>query len=94
MARNRYVVCYDVTDTPRRNRMHKILLGYGDPVQYSVFMCDLSGAELMYMRQDLVGVMNMNEDRLMVVDTGRNGDKRIFSMGVVDKPGRMSCIVI
>lgn len=32
-----YLVCYDVSDDKRRNRIAKILLGYGDRVQYSVF---------------------------------------------------------
>lgn len=34
-----YLVVYDITNNKRRNRVHKLLLGYGTPVQYSVFEC-------------------------------------------------------
>ncbi len=32
-----YVVCYDVTNDKVRNRISKVLLKYGNRVQYSVF---------------------------------------------------------
>lgn len=34
-----YLVVYDITNNKRRNRVHKLLLDYGTPVQYSVFEC-------------------------------------------------------
>ena len=40
-----YLVVYDITSNKRRNRTHKLLLGYGTPVQYSVFECLLSREE-------------------------------------------------
>lgn len=35
------VVAYDVPSDKRRTRLHKQLKNYGDPVQYSVFECNL-----------------------------------------------------
>mgnify|MGYP000653098870 CR=1 FL=1 len=49
MSRHRYVVCYDVREPKRLRKMHHTLLGYGDPLQYSVFVCDLSAAERVLM---------------------------------------------
>jgi CRISPR-associated protein Cas2 len=40
-----YLVVYDITSNKRRNRTHRLLLGYGTPVQYSVFECLLSKEE-------------------------------------------------
>ena len=40
--RNRYFVAYDVMDPARLARTYKKMLGYGDRVQYSVFICSLS----------------------------------------------------
>ena len=43
------VVAYDVADVRRRGRLRKVLLGFGVPVQESVFECELTaeqGAEL------------------------------------------------
>lgn len=34
-----YLVVYDISNNKRRNRVHKLLLDYGTPVQYSVFEC-------------------------------------------------------
>jgi len=36
------VVCYDISSNHRRARLHELLLGYGTPVQKSVFECDLT----------------------------------------------------
>ena len=35
------VVCYDIPDDKRRNRISDILEGYGERVQFSVFECDI-----------------------------------------------------
>ncbi|MBI4337011.1 MAG: CRISPR-associated endonuclease Cas2 [Chloroflexi bacterium] len=44
------VVTYDITSNRRRARLHELLLGYGSPVQKSVFECLLSGAQLRELR--------------------------------------------
>jgi len=36
------IVSYDIKDNKRRNKLHKTLKGYGMPVQYSVFECNLN----------------------------------------------------
>jgi CRISPR-associated protein Cas2 len=51
MSRHRYVVCYDVREPKRLRKTHQTLLGYGDPLQYSVFVCDLSAAERVLMEE-------------------------------------------
>ena len=42
-----YLIIYDLPDTPaankRRNRLHKLLCGYGKWTQFSVFECFLTG---------------------------------------------------
>ena len=94
--RNRYVVCYDVADPQRLARTYRLMQGYGDPVQYSVFLCELSRMELVYMRRDLTDLLNMGEDRVMVVDTGpvESGGRHIFTMGAPLKGGREAAVVI
>ena len=43
--RNRHIVAYDVSDPARLRRVHRKMNGFGDPLQYSVFACDLSAKE-------------------------------------------------
>jgi CRISPR-associated protein Cas2 len=68
--RHRYLVAYDVSDPQRLRRIYKKMLGYGDPIQYSVFCCDLSDVERTLMKEAVGEIMNMSADRLMIADLG------------------------
>lgn len=68
--RHRVLVCYDVRDPVRLRRTHATMLGFGDPLQYSVFLCDVSGTEAALMEAALRRVMRTTEDSLIFVDLG------------------------
>ena len=53
-----FIVAYDVSDPKRLYRVHKRLLGFGEPQQYSIFLCLLSQKEFVLM-MDVI-----EEDRL------------------------------
>ena len=94
--RNRYIVCYDVSEPGRLSRTHRKMLGYGDPVQYSVFVCELSKKEIVFMRRDIEEVLNLSEDRVLVADLGPlEGSEKITYVGR-DKQGsgREAAVVI
>ena len=38
-----WVVAYDISDNRRRLQLHRLLRGFGEPVQKSVFVCQLDG---------------------------------------------------
>ncbi len=67
---NRFLVCYDIADPKRLERAHKKLLGFGQPVQYSVFVCDLSTSARVRLEEALTKILNMREDRVLIVDAG------------------------
>ena len=82
--RNRYVVCYDISDPDRCRRVHGLMQGYGDRAQYSVFLCELNGMELTCLKRDLTELLNLNEDRALIVDTGpaeHDAAERMVAMG-------------
>ena len=56
--RNRFLVCYDVSDSNRLARTYRKMNGFGDPVQYSVFICDLSPKERVLLEEALTEVLN------------------------------------
>ena len=68
--RRRYLVAYDVADPQRLTRTFKTMLGYGDRVQYSVFLCDLGRIEMIQLKSDLADILDYGEDRILVVDIG------------------------
>jgi CRISPR-associated protein Cas2 len=51
--------------------------GYGERIQYSVFVCDLS-EEAVLMRGDIETRMKRSEDSVMIIDLGRAGDSGRF----------------
>lgn len=89
MSRNRYVVCYDVRDPVRLRKTHQTMLGFGDPLQYSVFLCELSRAERAMMETALRRVIAIREDSVVVIDLGPArgvAAKRITRLGVGKVP--------
>lgn len=82
--RHRYLVTYDVTDDKRLKKIYKRMCGYGDPVQYSVFLCDLSAKERVLMVGDLTGLIKQDEDQVLIVNLGPvegRGGKVVESLG-------------
>lgn len=68
--RVRYLLAYDIRDPKRLRRIHQTALDYGEPLQYSLFVCDLSKLELMRMRAEVVAEINQNVDSVAIFDLG------------------------
>ena len=81
MARRRFLIAYDIADPVRLRRVCKVMEGYGDRLQYSVFICDLSRSELVHARADVEAEMLMSEDSLVIVDLGELSDARFLFVG-------------
>lgn len=95
--RNRYIVAYDVREPKRLRRTHKKMQGFGDALQYSVFVCDLSKKELIIMEEAISDLMNLREDSAMIIDTGPangRGAKSIKTLGAQKAPHAAEVLVI
>lgn len=68
--RTRYLLAYDIRHPRRLRRVHKLATGYGEPLQYSVFVCDLSRIELLDLKTALLAEMNTREDSVGIFDLG------------------------
>ncbi|QKD79419.1 CRISPR-associated endonuclease Cas2 [Actinomyces marmotae] len=66
----RVLVAYDVPSDKRRGRVAKILLKYGDRIQYSVFVVDSAPAKLMRLREELSAAVDPDEDSILLCDVG------------------------
>lgn len=84
--RNRYLVCYDVCDPKRLERTYKKMNGFGEPVQYSVFICDLSPKERVLIEEALTEILNLKEDRVLIVDTGPTEGRGQECFKTIGKP--------
>ena len=96
--RNVYLVCYDVADDKRLRKTYKKMRGFGDPLQYSVFRCELSPVEKQLLKETLWGLLNWAQDRVMLLDlgpVGARGDECVEFWGTprVEVPDRAAVIV-
>jgi CRISPR-associated protein Cas2 len=71
--KNVYIVSYDVCEAKRLRQTYKKLCGYGNSLQYSVFRCELSPMQLHRLKEELWDILNLSEDRVMLVDLGPAG---------------------
>jgi CRISPR-associated protein Cas2 len=96
--RNVYLVCYDVADDKRLRKTYKKMCGFGDPLQYSVFRCELSAVEKQLLKEALWSLLNLEQDRVMLLDmgpVGARGDECVEFWGTprVEIPDRVAVVV-
>jgi CRISPR-associated protein Cas2 len=85
MRRLRYLVAYDIADPRRWRKVYQLLLNAGDPVQFSVFVCDLTVPELAALRRALERVMVVGEDRFLIARLGDPAAEGVIEF-LGDKP--------
>jgi len=82
--KTRYIDSYDICDPKRLRLVHKTMLGYGEPLQYSVFCCDLSASERIMLISDLSPIIDHREDQVMLINIGpaeARGKESIETLG-------------
>jgi CRISPR-associated protein Cas2 len=95
--RNSYLVCYDISDDKRLRQVFRAMRNYGDHLQFSVFECQMTPADLARCRAELAAIIHHTEDQVLFVNLGPaegRGDRVIVALGkpysAVDSP----CIVV
>jgi CRISPR-associated protein Cas2 len=61
-----YLVCYDVRDDRRLRKCAKHVEGYGTRLQYSIFRCWLSYAQVQQLRWELTEILKPEDDVLFI----------------------------
>lgn len=82
--RQSYLVCYDIADDRRLAKVAKTMKGFGDRVQFSVFECQLTKADLVRCRSVLGSIIDFKKDQVIFVDLGPaegRGDRVITALG-------------
>jgi len=68
--RTRYLLAYDIRHPKRLRRVHKVAQDFGEPLQYSLFVCDLSAIELLGLKAALLEEVKTTEDSIGIFDLG------------------------
>nr|WP_281438440.1 CRISPR-associated endonuclease Cas2 [Synechococcus sp. C9] len=91
------MIIYDLPDSKpankRRNRLHKLLSGYGKWTQYSVFECFLTAVQFSKLQTQIEKLIKSDEDsiRIYVLDAG--AVKRTITYGS-EKPRQEGAIIL
>jgi len=86
MTQLHVVVAYDIPDDRRRLRVAKVLLGYGERVQYSVFECRITKVQYLRMKERLDDLIEPEEDAIsfyLLCEACRGKIERIGGKGLL-----------
>ena len=73
---NLYIVTYDIAAPRRWRKVFRIMEGYGEWVQLSVFQCRLARRRQIELKLALDQVINHTEDHVIIIDVGPAGANR------------------
>src|SRR5262245_60097467 len=95
-AEHLYLVAYDISDPKRWRRVFRLMEGFGDWLQLSVFQCRLSlqrHAELIAL---LDGIIHHDDDHVIVLDLGlaEHVNPRVVSLGKAYVPVERAPVVV
>jgi CRISPR-associated protein Cas2 len=78
-----YIVTYDIADDRRWRSVFRLMKGYGEWVQLSVFQCRLGRARHAEFVARLSELLNQREDHVMIMDLGSAArvEPRVQSIG-------------
>ncbi|MCF6210263.1 MAG: CRISPR-associated endonuclease Cas2 [Gammaproteobacteria bacterium] len=83
MEERLYIVTYDIADQRRWRAIFKLMNGYGEWLQLSVFQCRLSRKRHAEMLATLDELIHHSEDHILLLDLGiaDRVDPRVVSLG-------------
>ena len=91
-----YLVVYDIRDPKRWRRVFRLLKGFGDWVQLSVFQCRLTQMRHTELKRRLDEYILHGEDHALIIDIGlaKNVHPKVISLGKrYDPPDRNPVII-
>ncbi len=91
-----YIVAYDISDQKRWRRVFRLMNGYGEWLQLSIFQCRLSvqrHAELIAL---LDGIIHHKDDHLVLLDLGPTERvvPRVVSLGKTFTPVTREPVIV
>ena len=92
-----YIVTYDITDDKRWRRVFKLMRGYGDHLQYSVFRCELSERERADLTGKLAEMIKKDEDQVLLFPLGPAGGRReagVYVVGRAYTPAEHEAVIV
>lgn len=74
--RRDFIVTYDISDPKRLRSTFKLMKGFGEHLQFSVFRCALSKMERQRLIEKLNDVIHHREDQVLIIELGPIPERR------------------
>lgn len=91
-----YIVTYDISDPKRWRAVFKLMRGYGDWLQLSVFQCRMNARRHADLTASLDQIIHHREDHVLLMDLGPADavDPRVISLGKAFEAVQRETIII
>lgn len=91
-----YLVTYDIADAKRLRAIHKLMRGYGEWLQYSIFQCRLEAVARAELIADLDLLIHHDQDHVLLFDLGQAQavTPKITSLGKTYLPPEENPVII
>ncbi len=94
MAESLYIVAYDIADPRRWRRVYKLLHGYGEWVQLSLFQCRLDPTRRQRLEVELARLIKPRQDRVLIARVGSGEGRPLASLGPPVIPLRPTAVIL
>ena len=96
MVEHLYIVAYDIGHPKRWRRVFKLMNGYGEWLQLSVFQCRLSPRRHAELIQLLDGIIHHADDHVVTLELGpaESVKPRVVSLGKEFKPVEREPVIV
>ena len=96
MKEKLYIVTYDIADPRRWRAVFKVMNGYGEWLQYSVFQCRLSLKRHAELTAALDELIHHKEDHILLMDIGPADhiQPRVTSLGKDFQPVEHEPVIV
>jgi CRISPR-associated protein Cas2 len=91
-----YIVAYDIADAKRWRRVFRVMNGYGEWLQLSIFQCRLTAQQHAELVALLDGIIHHDDDHLVTLDLGpaERVVARVVSLGKTFEPVTREPVIV
>lgn len=96
MDEHLYLVAYDIRDPKRWRRVFRVMKGYGEWLQLSVFQCRMSRKRHAELIALLDGIFQHDDDHVVLIDVGavKAVEPKVVSLGKDFQPVERSPVIV
>ena len=96
MGEHLYLVAYDIRDPKRWRRVFRVMKGYGEWLQLSVFQCRMSRKRHAELIALLDGIIHHDDDHVVLIDVGdvQAVEPKVVSLGKDFQPMERSPVIV